>query len=140
MSKQRVTIGIDPDKIESGFAVYYPESGEMHLHQYDLFDLFTKLLWYNVRYDIFVRLEAGHKVRKFWQRRTVGVAKSVGENNNVGYQIERFMLKYKIRHELVEPFGGSNFNHEQFCNITKWNKSKLTNPEKRVAGLLAYKR
>lgn len=138
--KQKITIGIDPDKIESGFSVYNKSTGELSLFQYDLFDLFTKLLWYKLRYDVKVRLEAGHLVKKFWQRRTVGVAKAVGENNNVGYQIERFLIKHNINFELVEPCGLSNYTHDQFCAITKWDKKIKTNPEKRVAGLLAYKR
>lgn len=138
--KQKVTIGIDPDKELNGFGVYNTSTSELSLFQFDLFDLFTKLLWYNLRYDLYVRLEAGHLVKQFWQRRTVGVAKSVGENHNVGYQIERFLVKNNIKHELVKPFGGSSIKHDQFCKITNWDKKKLTNPEKRVAGLLAYKR
>lgn len=138
MQKQKVTIGIDPDKTDSGFAVYHKDTAELFLFQYDLFDLFTKLLWYNIRYDVFVRLEAGHLIKKFWQRRTVGVAKSVGENNNVGYQIERFLIKHNIKHELIEPCGLSKVKHEQFVNITKYKGR--SNPETRVAGLLAFKR
>jgi hypothetical protein len=136
---EKVTIGIDPDKIENGFAVYNKGNGALFLCQCDLYDTFNKLLWYNLRYEVKVRLEAGHTVRQYWQRRTVGTAKSVGENNNVGYQLERFLIKNKIKHQLVKPCGLSSYTHEMFCKITNWDIKKLTNPEKRVAGLLAYK-
>lgn len=139
VNKQKITIGIDPDKVESGFAVYNKSSGDLSLYQYDLFDLFNQLLWYHLRFDLTVRLEAGHKVKRFWQKRTIGVAKSVGENNNVGYQIEQFMIKRGIKFQLVEPQGYSSYNHELFKKITGYQKGR-TNGETRVAGLLAFKR
>lgn len=138
--KQNITIGIDPDVERNGFGVYNKNTSELSLFQYDLFDLFTKLLWYKLRYNIIVRLEAGHKVKKTWQARTVGTIKNVGRNNEIGSQIERFLIKRNIKHELIEPCGLSKYTHDQFCNITKWEKNKRTNPETRVAGLLAYKR
>lgn len=139
MLKQKITIGLDPDKVKSGFSVFYKETGKLDLFEFDLYDTFNKLLWYHLRYDVKVRLEAGHLVKSFWQRRTVGTAKSVGENNNVGYQLERFLIKNSIKHQLVKPCGLSSYTHEMFCRITNWDIKKLTNPEKRVAGLLAYK-
>lgn len=135
----RVVIGIDADVDKSGLAVYYKKNKELFLFQYDLYDTFNQLLWYHLRYDVIVRLESGHLVKKFWQKRTVGVAKDVGRNNEISAQLERFLIKNKIKHQLVKPCGLSSYTHEMFCRITNWDIKKLTNPEKRVAGLLAYK-
>ena len=145
MLKNKVTIGIDPDVDKSGMAIFNYEDSQLHLYQYDLPDLFQQLLNQHFKsqkndYRLLIRLESGHKVARTWQKRTVGTIKNVGRNLEIGSQIEKFLVKYNIPYELVNPFGGSSINHEKFCKITNWDKKKLTNPEKRVAGLLAYKR
>lgn len=144
MYKDKITVGIDPDVDRSGYAVYSWQIDALKLEQYDLSDLFVQLLRQkmicsSINSDFVVRLESGHIVKKTWGRRTVGAVKDVGRNNEIGSQIERFLIKNKIKHELVKPCGLSSYSHDMFCKITKWNINKLTNPEKRVAGLLAYK-
>lgn len=145
MLNERIVIGIDPDVKMSGYSIYNSSVNELLLFEYDLSDLFIQLIKQKFvcqkdKIDLKVRLEAGHIVKKTWGRRTVGAVKDVGRNNEIGAQIEKFLIKHNIRHELIEPCGLSNVKHDQFCNITKWDKKKATNPEKRVAGLLAYKR
>src|SRR5690606_36229532 len=89
--------------------------------------------------SLFVRLEAGHNVKSTWHKGGNGMAKRVGANHEIGRQIEKFMIKHGIKHELVKPLEGSRINHETFCKITGWDIKRKTNPETRVAGLLAYK-
>lgn len=142
MAEAEIIIGIDPDVDKSGLAYYIKPQEKLLLHQFDLQDLFETVLdVHKLRAGkVLVRLEAGHKVKKTWQRRTIGVAKDIGRNNEIGSQIEKFLIKNNIRFELVPPFGGSKVNHETFCKITGWDIKKKTNPETRVAGLLAYKK
>ncbi|WP_343566304.1 hypothetical protein [Sphingobacterium sp.] len=144
MYKDRITIGIDPDVDKSGYAVYSWQIDALKIFQYDLSDLFIQLLRQkmicnSIKSELIVRLESGHIVKKTWGRRTVGAVKDVGRNNEIGAQIERFLIKNDIKHQLVKPCGLSSYTHEMFCKITNWDIKKLTNPEKRVAGLLAYK-
>ena len=131
-------IGIDPDVDKSGFAIYSHEQKELKLAQFDLSDIFFELSTITMLHTALIRLEAGHKIKKTWQRRTVGVAKDIGRNNEIGSQIEKYLVKNNIPHELVPPFGGSQVNHDLFCKITGWDVKKRTNPETRVAGLLAF--
>lgn len=135
---KKLIIGIDPDIDRNGFALWHPASKKLELHQFTMFPLMTKLIQLNHQYDLTVRLEAGHKVKQFWQKRTVKVAKDVGANNAVGKLIEQFMKHQGIRYELVAPQGYSSWTHDQFCKLTGWPIKKLTNPEKRVAGLLVF--
>ncbi|WGQ15606.1 hypothetical protein [Sphingobacterium faecium] len=141
---RKITVGIDPDVDKSGFAIYSLSTNTLELKQYDLSDLFIQLLKLKFLCEsneesLTVRLEAGHAIKKTWGRRTVGAVKDVGRNNEIGSQIEKFLLKNGFIYELIPPCGLSSYSHELFCKITKWNIKKLTNPEKRVAGLLAYK-
>ena len=137
--KHRITIGIDPDTNKSGFATFQ-STDKLYLHELSLWEVFYCLREYIVSYqkDILVRLEAGHKVKSTWHKGGNGMAKRVGANHEIGRQIEKFCIEYNIPFELVKPCGLSNINHETFCKITGWDFKKLTNPEKRVAGLLAF--
>lgn len=134
-------IGIDPDVDKSGIARNFPfdPEEESTLFNLDLFDT-MKMLLDMKGFKLLVRLESGHAVKKSWGRRTAGALKDVGRNNEIGSQIEKFMIKYNIPYELVPPFGGSKIGHELFCKITGWDVKKRTNPETRVAGLLVYNR
>lgn len=135
--KYDLIIGIDPDVDKSGVAFIHTD-GDFYLDQYTLWGLFKDLLLtYGIK-SFIVRLECGHKIKQTWQRRTPGAIKDVGRNNEIGSQIEKFMIAHGIPHELVPPFGGSKVNHETFCKLTGWDINKKTNPETRVAGLLAF--
>lgn len=68
------------------------------------------------------------------------MAKRVGANHEIGRQIEKYCIDHNIQLQLVAPCGLSNVNHETFCKITGWPIKDKTNPEKRVAGLLCYKK
>jgi len=143
--QKRITIGIDPDVDKNGMAIFNHEDSQLSLYEFDLSDLFMQLLKHKAicqknKVELTVRLEAGHRVKRTWQARTVGTIKNVGRNNEIGAQIEKFLVKHSFKHELVEPCGLSKYKHDQFCSITNWDKKKATNPEKRVAGLLAFKR
>lgn len=132
-------IGIDPDVDKSGIARSFPfdSDEETRLWNLDLYD--TMEMIRNMKcFKLLVRLESGHAIKKSWGRRTPGALKNVGANNEIGSQIEKFMIKYNIPYELVPPFGGSKIGHELFCKITGWDVKKRTNPETRVAGLLVY--
>lgn len=138
--KIKCAIGIDPDVDESGLAIYFKHNKQLELMQFDLYRLFMKIVQLHLKYDVTVYLEAGHRVKKTWQRRTVGVIKDVGRNNEIGSQIEKFLKGQGIKHVLIEPKGYSSYDHDYFCKITGWDKSKRTNPEKRVAGMMAFGR
>lgn len=139
MTEYNIIIGIDPDTNKSGYAEYFIKEKNLELCQFDLSDLFERLLFVSLTNKILVRLEAGHNVKSTWHTGGNGMAKRVGANHEIGRQIEKYLIKNNIKHELVNPFGGSKVNHETFCSITKWNIKNKTNPEIRVAGLLAYK-
>lgn len=128
-------IGIDPDVDKSGFA-YWIMGQKLRLEQYDLHDTFFTLM--NLRENCFVRLEAGHTVKATWHKGGNGMAKRVGANQEIGRQIEKLCIKFKIPYVLVKPCGLSQINHGTFCKITGWPIKELTNPEKRVAGLLCF--
>jgi len=134
--KYRFIIGIDPDTNKSGIAFYDNSEKKITVFELELWKIFNTLLKYE-EYCL-VRLEAGHKVKSTWHKGGNGMAKRVGANHEIGRQIEKFCIEYNIPFELVKPCGLSNINHETFCKITGWDFKKLTNPEKRVAGLLAF--
>lgn len=136
MKNYEYVIGIDPDVDKSGFAVYLRSNNRLTLHQYDLFDLFEQILKFTR--PTLIRLEAGHHVKSTWHKGGNAMARRVGRNHQVGFEIEKFCTRFKIPFELVKPCGLSQINHEKFCKITGWDIKKLTNPEKRVAGLLAF--
>lgn len=129
-------IGIDPDVDKSGVA--WTKSEMLELREKDLYDLFQLLEALSFSNNVFVRLEAGHTVKSTWHKGGNGMAKRVGANHEIGRQIEKFCKRFNIDYELVKPCGLSSINHETFCKITGWDIKSLTNPEKRVAGLLAY--
>lgn len=137
---ERLLVGCDPDVDRSGFALWYPERKALELQQYKLFGLMVQLSALNARYDLTVYLEAGHKVKQFWHRKSVKIAKEVGRNSEVGSQIETYMIDAGIRHVLIPPAGYSNYDHATFCKITGWNPKVRTNPETRAAGMMVYGR
>lgn len=137
---KRIIIGIDPDIDKSGLAVWHTNPQELELMQFALFPLMNKLIDYSAKYDLTVRLEAGHTLKQYWHKQSVKIAKNVGANNAVGQIIEQFMIQQKINYELVKPKGFSSWSHEKFCLLTGWPIKKRTNSEKRVAGLLCFGR
>lgn len=139
MKGYEMIIGIDPDTDRNGFATFDRESSILLLNQYDLTDTFSQLLNLKEYRKIFVRLESGHTLKSTWHKGGNGMAKRVGANHEIGRQIEKFLIKNEIPHELVKPFGGSNMDHQTFCRMTGWDIKKRTNPETRVAGLLSFK-
>lgn len=140
MKEYLTIIGIDPDCSKSGFALHHNKR-VFKLFELTLWELFDQLMYLksSIR-DIKVRLEAGHKVNRTWHKGGNGMAKRVGANNEIGRQIEKFCIEHDIALELVNPCGLSNVNHETFCKITGWDIKQKTNPEKRVAGLLAFRK
>ncbi len=133
----KIFIGIDPDVDKSGFAIL--ENGKLIIIDCDLSDVFNNLSFLKrAEYKFKVRLEAGHKDKRTWHKGGNGMAKKVGSNHEIGRQIEKFCIKHGIELELVPPQGYSSVTHEAFCNLTGWDKSIKTNPEKRVAGLLVF--
>lgn len=139
MKEYDIIIGIDPDTNKSGYAEFFPKKDVFNLFQLDLSDLFESILFSSLTNKIFVRLEAGFTVNSTWHKGGNGMAKRVGANHEIGRQIEKYLKKNNIDYDLIKPFGGSSINHETFCKITNWDIKKRTNPETRVAGLLAYK-
>lgn len=131
-------IGIDPDVDKSGVASFHVQSKQLILGQLDLWDLLNDLCKFDLNGRILVRLEAGHIVKQTWHKGGNGMAKRVGANNEIGRQIEKFCKRFNIPYELVKPCGLSSIDHKTFCKITGWDIKELTNPEKRVAGLLAF--
>lgn len=130
-------IGIDPDVDRSGFAIWIFNK-KLRLEQHDLHDVFHTLL--TLKDNCFVRLEAGHHVKSTWHKGGNAMARKVGRNHQVGFEIEKFCKRFNIPFELVKPCGLSSIDHDKFCKITGWDPKVKTNPEKRVAGLLAFKK
>lgn len=141
VNSETIIIGIDPDTNKSGFATFQGKN-KFFLHELSLWEVFYCLRGYivDLNKDIKVRLEAGHTLKSTWHKGGNGMAKRVGANHEIGRQIEKFCIEFNIHFELVKPCGLSQISHETFCKITGWNIKKLTNPEKRVAGLLAFKK
>ena len=137
--KETIVLGCDPDTNKSGLAEYSDKYG-FHLFEYTLWDLFLHLKIVHKNFNVILRLEAGHKDKRTWHKGGNQMAKRVGSNNEIGRQIEKFCTAYNIELQLVAPCGLSNINHEKFCKITGWDNKIKTNPEKRVAGLLCYKK
>jgi len=136
ITAEEFVIGIDPDVDKSGFA-YWIMGQKLRLEQYDLHDTFFTLM--NLRENCFVRLEAGWLIKKRnWNGGGFAGAGDVGRNHEIGRQIEKFCKRFNITYTLVKPCGLSQINHATFCKITGWPIKELTNPEKRVAGLLAF--
>jgi len=132
----KIAIGIDPDTIESGLAVY--GNGKLELFTFPLFQLFMKLVELKMENEITVYLESGHLVKGIWHKGGVGAAKRVGANHQIGKEIEKFLIYSNIKYHLVNPQGYSQYSHKSFCRITGWNEKVRTNSEKRVAGLLCF--
>lgn len=140
MKQPKLYIGIDPDLNKSGFAYWCPISKQLRLSELTMYDLFSELCYLSGKHDLTVYLEAGHKIKSHWHKRSVGTAKNVGKNHAVGQLIEQFLIDHNIRHHLIKPAGYSSWTHEKFCKVTGWPVKKRTNPEKRVAGLLIFGR
>jgi len=129
-------IGIDPDLIKSGVAVYRNKSLESLSLMY-LWEVFA----YIKEHNPIVVLEAGHTVKKFWHGgagKGTQAAKNVGANNAIGQLIEQYCTVNGHKVILVKPQGYSRIKHEQFVKITGWKTR--TNPETRVAALLVWGR
>lgn len=137
ITEAEFVIGIDPDVDKSGFAIFYTQNKNLRVFQYSLWDLFEELLKF--KKPILVRLEAGWLIKKRnWNGGGFAGAGDVGRNHEIGRQIEKFCIKFNIPYVLIKPCGLSGINHATFCKITGWPIKELTNPEKRVAGLLAF--
>lgn len=138
ITAEEFIIGIDPDVDKSGVASFHVQSKQLILGQLDLWDLLNDICKFDLNGKILVRLEAGHTVKSTWHKGGNGMAKRVGANHEIGRQIEKFCKRFSIPYTLVKPCGLSQINHATFCKITGWPIKELTNPEKRVAGLLAF--
>lgn len=133
----KLIIGIDPDTNKSGYATFWSDPKTFSLHELTLWEIFGALID-TKGLDVLVRLEAGHKDKSTWHKGGNGMAKRVGANHEIGRQIEKFCIAHYIKLQLVKPHGLSQMSHETFCKITGWDLKVKTNPEKRVAGILAY--
>lgn len=140
MKKNKIAIGIDPDTERSGLAIWYKDENKMELFEFDLYNIFMKLVELDLRYQIVVYLEAGHTVGGMWHKGGFTAAKRVGANHQIGKEIEKFMINHGMKYHLIKPQGYSSYSHEKFCMITGWPKKVRTNSEKRVAGMMAYRR
>lgn len=140
----KILIGIDPDVQKSGVAVYDVDSkkiviiSDFKLHE--LFYFLSRLTEIAQHEPIKVYLEAGYTVKKHWQKKGHGVAKSVGENQGICKAIEAYLQDMNIPYELLPPAGYSKYTHEAFCKITGWDVAEKTNPEKRAAGMIVWGR
>lgn len=133
-------IGIDPDVLASGFALWNSQTKAYEqLKCLSLWDMFAALDELNNRLSVMVRLEAGWKAKGLnWHRGGTGSANDVGRNHEIGRQIEKYCQCRQVPYELVKPLGYSSFDHERFCAYTNWPKTVRTNSETRVAGMLVY--
>ena len=144
MRTPKLIIGIDPDVQKSGFAIWNTESKQfeevLDVRLWELFGWLERLNTAKERSPIKVYMEAGYIVKRHWQKKGHGVAKSVGENQGICKAIEAFLNHLNIPYELLPPAGYSNYTHEAFCKITGWDKSIRTNSEKRAAAMMVYRR
>jgi hypothetical protein len=146
--KTKVLIGIDPDTDKSGYALYYPGKKTIATLQcFDLIDMMETINLNTAVLDVKVHLEAGWLIGKgnFSDRNKYGsrganekIANRVGANNEIGRQLEKFCIRYNIPCMLKKPQGYSSWSHAQFCKYTGWPSKILTNPEKRVAGMMVF--
>lgn len=108
----KLLIGIDPDLIKSGVALYYKESKKLDLQLRDFFSLINLLESIECcGYEVEVVIEAGwlnpsanHHSHPL-QSKAVGerIAKNVGENAAVGKLIEQFCIQKNLKHRLYKP-------------------------------------
>jgi hypothetical protein len=137
MKKYQYYIAIDPDVEASGVCQYNGKEFQLTcLPLWEVFDL-LKLDGNLILNGDFQVLVEKSKSKATWHKGGTGAAKKVGANQEIGSQIIKFCESKGINVRAIEPKGYSGINHESFNRITNWNV-KSTNPEKRVAGLIAY--
>jgi hypothetical protein len=127
MKKKACYIGVDPDLVKSGFAVYYPATGKLTGSLFDFFKLKEILSEFKNTYqdDLLVRIEGGWLNSKSnfhghpKQSKAVGerIAKNVGENHACGKLIVQMCEYLKIPHEIVKPTQ-SKVNSQFFKKLT----------------------
>lgn len=146
--KPKVLIGIDPDTDKSGYALYDRASKSIQTLQcYDLIDMMETINLNRAVFDVKVHIEAAWLIQKgnWSDRNKYGsrganekIANRVGANHEIGRQLEKFFIRFNIDYMLKMPQGYSAWSHEHFCKITGWPIKLLTNPEKRVAGMMVF--
>ena len=138
-------IGIDPDVDQSGFAVWNDVSQQFEtIDQASFFQITLIVSTIAKTRDVKIIIEAGWLIKKSnWhgrkgQSKAVGekIAQAVGRNHQVGKLFAEFCQTNDIAYELQKPLGKVDGN--RFKAITGWNE--VTNPEKRDAAMLVFKR
>lgn len=123
--KRAVYIGIDPDLVKSGFAVYYPSTGKLTGTTFDFFKLKEVLQEFKNTHqnNILIRIEAGWLNKKANFRGTESqavsdmISKKVGENHATGKLITQMCEYLQIEHELVRPTK-AKVNKDFFFKLT----------------------
>lgn len=137
-------IGIDPDTVKSGFAIYSTEENALvELRAVKFFDLFEYLK--QIKDMIFLcRIEAGWLNKKsnfhtrYGQSKAAGerISKNVGSNAETGRKIAEMCEYLGVEYELVKPIGTKDIDHFIFKKITGWRGK--TNQDTRDAGMLCF--
>lgn len=133
-------VGIDPDLLKCGFAVWDKERRILEDYGtkgfWDLIEFISK---HNDGYKYIV--EAGWLNKKSnWHLQELGtrsekIAYRVGQNHTVGLLIEEYLKRNDVKYELVRP-KKSKIKKEEFIKIT--GISQRINQDVRDAIMLVY--
>lgn len=137
-------IGIDPDLIKSGIALWINELDHLEVRTMDFFTLMECLQTQKrLNIKIVVFLEAGWKnrVSNFHgggnKAISDSIARKVGENHAIGKLIEQFLIREKIEYHLITP-SSRKWSADDFKKIT--GNITRTNSEMRDAAKLVFGR
>lgn len=138
---KKIYIGIDPDVVKSGFAIWYIENKKLELYKLDFFKIFDFLKTNKKFYHIKVIVDAGWLNKSNFHvvgtnKRVNGkIGERVGANHQVGKLIIE-MCKYLGVEVCENKPTKSKLNHETFIKITGY--AGKTCQDKRDAGMLVF--
>lgn len=135
----KIFIGIDPDIVKSGYAVYDKSDKSLQIYNKTFPEILEDFAAWNC--PIHVVIEAGWHIKKSNWHKAQGnyvrekIAKNVGENHAVGKLLAEYCQYNNISYELVKPKGKVNSKY-----FEKLTGIKRSNPETRDAAMLVFGR
>lgn len=137
----KIYIGIDPDTVKNGVAIWYPKKQQLELNNLKFFDLFELIKSMKIRNEIIVIIDAGWLNKSNFHvtgtNKNVNgkIGERVGANHETGKKIAEMCDYLGVAYELNRPTR-SKVNKEVFEKITGYKGR--TNQETRDAGLLVF--
>lgn len=153
--KNRVYVGIDPDRDKSGFAIYFRRDKSLVLKNLTFFEIMGELKRlstpelcgystedYPAPLKVFIEagwLNKSHWHTREWDNKSVAsrIAACTGANHETGKKIVEMCEYMNISYTLIRPTQ-SKTTQEYFKTLTKY--PKRTNSEQRDAAMLVWGR